>query len=81
MYNVQGREFTNEQYGEPFFDSGRVFTINPYPINRVVSFESLNIENLTASIIVEVCRACDWTPEESELIVYLEWLKKKILTF
>ncbi len=75
--NVQGKNFQNTEVMAPGYDTGKKFEINPIPIKRIISLDLLNIERLTASIFVEICRACDWTIDDQEFQKFLEYLKTK----
>jgi len=79
LCNVQGHEFRNTDVDDSFRFNEKEFTINPYPIKRVISLDVLNIESLTTSLFVEVFRACDWTVDESDFHQYIENLKQKLL--
>lgn len=75
---VQGRDFMNTDLSDPFHWTEKQFTINPIPIKRIVSLDTLNIDSLVTSIFVEICRACDWTIDESAVHKYLEGLAKRV---
>jgi len=75
---VQGRDFMNTDLGDKFHWTEKKFMINPIPIKRIVSLDSLNIDSLVTSILVEICRACDWTIDESEVHTYLEGLANRV---
>ena len=79
---VQEQIFKNTEFDDPFSVYDRKFTINPLPIKRIVSLDLLNIDSLVTSLMTEVCRACDWTVDESDFHKYLEYLRtKKGITF
>ena len=81
LNNVQGSYFKTTDLNDPFYHIEKQFTINPIPIRRIVSLDLLNIDSLVTSIMTEVCRACDWTIDESEFHKYVEWLKTKDIQF
>jgi hypothetical protein len=79
--NVINYEFKGTDLDDPLFHTGKEFVINPIPIKRIISLDSLNIDSLATSIMVEVCRACDWIIDDTEFHKYVKWLETKGVKF
>lgn len=77
FHSVQGYNFKDYNVNDPFYFIEKQFLKSDVIINREISLTSWNLSSLVESIFDEMCKACDWVLDKSDIHGYFEYLKSK----
>ena len=70
--NVLGFKFSNSNPLKPLGSGSEKFIDSPVRVKRTRSTNMLDVNHLVYSIVIEICRACDWIANESKMRKYID---------